>query len=298
MPHLKPMKYFHLLDGDSRLVAIALLVLVRLFAKTLRHHGEMNLVLKARVLAARDQFGVVGENPDQRLDPAALAFGEIAQHVMLHHVLVAGMTDADAYAAIVVADVLGDRAQPVMTGNAAADFDPDLGGPQVDLVMKHRDLIQRQLVEVRRLGDGASRLVHESPGQQQERALTADRSFAGDALKTPAPRPDAVALGDFRNRHETDVVAVTGVFRSRISESDQEQHRRGPAAANLTSSRARRQPVPRRGQRPAPRLGQRPEPRLRPAYRPLRRRQPRPLRRRQPRPEPSFLPHSLTAAPP
>src|SRR5580700_260279 len=155
MPHLKPMKYFYLLDGDSRLVAIALSVLVCLFAKTLRDHGEMNLVLETRVLAARDQFGIVGENSDQRLDPAALAFGEIAQHVMLDHVLVAGMTDADAHAAIVVADVLGDRAQSVVTGNATADFDPDLGRPQVDLVVEHRDLIQRQLVEVRGFGDGA-----------------------------------------------------------------------------------------------------------------------------------------------
>src|SRR5580704_2072329 len=101
----------------------------------------MDLVLKARVLAARQQLGVVGEDGDQRLDPAALAFGEIAQYVMLDHVLVAGMTDADAHAAIVVADVLGDRAQPVVAGNAAADFDPDLGGPQVDLVVEYRDLI-------------------------------------------------------------------------------------------------------------------------------------------------------------
>ena len=57
--------------------------------------------------------------------------------------------------------------------------------------------IERQLVEVRRLGDGAPGFIHESAGQQQQRALAADRPFAGDALKTPAPRPDAVALGDF-----------------------------------------------------------------------------------------------------
>ena len=64
----------------------------------------MNLVLKARVLAARDQFGVVGENPNQRLDPWALALGEIAEHVMLDQILGAGMTDADAHSPIIVAD--------------------------------------------------------------------------------------------------------------------------------------------------------------------------------------------------
>src|ERR1700722_1592055 len=225
MPHLKPMdSYFTCwtaIHAWSQSLAW-------IFAKSLRHHGEMNLVLKTRVLAARDQFGIVGENSDQRLDPAALAFGEIAQHVMLDHVLVAGMTGADAHAAIVVADVLGDRAQPVVAGNAAADFDPDLGRPQVDLVVEHRDLIQRQLVEVRRLRDGAPRFIHERPGQQQERARAADWPLAGDTLETPAPRPDAVALGNFLNRHETDVVAVPGVFGSRISESDQEQHRLRP----------------------------------------------------------------------
>ena len=160
----------------------------------------MNLVLKARVFAADEQLDIVGEDGDQRLDPAALALGEIAQHVMLHHVLVAGMTDADAHAPIVVADVLGDRAQSVVAGDAAADLDPDLGRPQVDLVVEHRDVVERKLVEVRRLGDGAPRFIHERPGQQQQRALAADRALAGDALETPAPRPDAVALGDFLDR--------------------------------------------------------------------------------------------------
>ena len=147
MPHLKPMEIFHLLivfslAGDRRCRSRSLSCLI---AESLRHHGEVNLVLKARVLAANDEFDIVGDDADQRLDPAALALGEIAEHVMLHQILVAGMADADADAAVIVADMLGDRTQAVMAGNAAADLDPHLAGRQLDLVVKHRDVAERSL---------------------------------------------------------------------------------------------------------------------------------------------------------
>ena len=96
--------------------------------KPLRKHGEVNLVLEARVLAAADQIGVVGEDRDQRIDPAALALGKIAQHVMLHHILVAGMADADAHPPIVVADMLGDRDVYKRQEEEDADVTDIIGG--------------------------------------------------------------------------------------------------------------------------------------------------------------------------
>jgi hypothetical protein len=48
---------------------------------------------------------------------ATLALGEIAEHIVFDQILVAGMTDADAHAPVIVADMLADRAQAVMTGN-------------------------------------------------------------------------------------------------------------------------------------------------------------------------------------
>ena len=76
----------------------------------------------------------------QRLDPGPLVLGEVLEHVMLHHLLDAGMADADAHAAIIVADMRGDRAQPVVAGDAAAGLDPHLGGREVDLVVEHHDV--------------------------------------------------------------------------------------------------------------------------------------------------------------
>ena len=113
---------------------------------------------ESRVLAARDQVGIVGKDADQRLDPGLLALGEIAQHVMLHHVLVTGMTNADAHPPVIVADMLGDRPQPVMAGNAAAGLHANFGGRQIDLVVKHGDGVERQLVEMRGFRDRATRI--------------------------------------------------------------------------------------------------------------------------------------------
>ena len=103
----------------------------------------MDFVLKTRILTAGEEFGIVADDRDQRVDPAAIAFGEIAEHIMLHQVLVAGMTDTNADAAILIADVLGDRAQAIMPGDATADFHPYLRRRQIDLVVKHGDVRRR-----------------------------------------------------------------------------------------------------------------------------------------------------------
>jgi len=62
-------------------IAVGVLVLL---SKSLRHHGEVDLVLKTRVLAADEKIDIVGEDVGERLDPALLALGEIAEHIMLH----------------------------------------------------------------------------------------------------------------------------------------------------------------------------------------------------------------------
>ena len=72
MPHLKPMMFSCLSSS---------LVDRLLRPEALGVHGEMHLVLEARVLAARQQLGVVGDDVGQRLDPVALGLGEIAEHV-------------------------------------------------------------------------------------------------------------------------------------------------------------------------------------------------------------------------
>ena len=91
------------------------------------------------------------------------------------------MANPDAHAPVIVADVGGDRAQPVMPGNAAAGLHPHLAGREVDLVVEHHDVGEPELVEVRGLGHRAAGLVHVGAGQQQQRALGA----SGPSAATP-----------------------------------------------------------------------------------------------------------------
>src|SRR5262249_25941714 len=74
-------------------------------SKSLGLHGEMHLVLERRILALGDHRGVVRHDVAQGIDPGAIRLGEIAQHVVVHKVLVARMTDADAHAAVLIADM-------------------------------------------------------------------------------------------------------------------------------------------------------------------------------------------------
>ena len=125
----------------------------------------MHLVLEARVPALGQHLGVVGDDIAQRFDPRPIALGEIAEHVRMYQLLHAGMPDAEAHALVVVADMRADRAQAVVPGDAAADLHAHLGGRQFDLVVKHRDVAKRHLVEMHRLGNRATGLVHVGTGQ-------------------------------------------------------------------------------------------------------------------------------------
>src|SRR6202000_566362 len=92
-------------------------------------------------------------------DPGPVALGKIRQHVLMHNLLqirmlrsepVARMADAKPDATVIAAEMRPDRPKAIMAGVAAADFDPQLGGRQLDLVMKHGDRVQTQLEEARR----------------------------------------------------------------------------------------------------------------------------------------------------
>src|SRR5262245_46955694 len=114
----------------------------------------------------------------------------------MHEILDARMTDANSHPAIVVADVLRDRTQPVVAGDAAADLHAHLAGRELDLVMEDGDAVEAKLVEMRRLRHRASGFIHERARQQQQRPRRPDRAFRGHALEALAEWSDVVALRD------------------------------------------------------------------------------------------------------
>ena len=160
----------------------------------------------------------------KRLHPRLLVLGEVVEHVAMNQVLDAGMSDSDAHTAVIVADMRRDRTQTVMAGDTAAGLDPDLCGREVDLVVKHHDVADPELVEVRGLRHGTPGLVHVGARQQQQHALAAERSLGRHPLEAPPPRGDAMAPGDRVDHHETDIVPVAGVARTGITEPDEQQH--------------------------------------------------------------------------
>src|SRR5438128_186986 len=78
-------------------------------------------------------------------------------------------------------------------------------------------------------------LVHECPGQKKLHALAAQCGLRCHALKTAAPRREAVALGNGVDRHEADVVTVASILFAGISQPDEKPHDE-PSVCRLTSS--------------------------------------------------------------
>src|SRR6266404_268893 len=134
------------------------------------------------------------------------------------------MTDPEPYPAVVVADMRGDRAQPVMTGDAAADLDPHFRRRQFEFVLKHGDVAGGQLEEVRSFLNRAPGLVHVGGRPQQNDLLAIERAFGSLALKTAAPRCETVTPRNFIDGHEADVVPVVRVFRTGVTETDKQAH--------------------------------------------------------------------------
>src|SRR3954469_9790328 len=184
----------------------------------------MYLVLEGRVLAGRQQPGIVGNRLAQRFYPRPVALGKVGQHVAVHQLLDAGMTDPEPHPAVVVAYMRGDRAQPVMTGDAAADLDPDFRRRQFEFVLKHGDVGGTELEEIRGFLNRAPGLVHESGRPQQNDLFTIERTIGSLALKTAAPRSETVTRGNVSDGHEADVVPVVRVFRTGITETDKQAH--------------------------------------------------------------------------
>ncbi len=184
----------------------------------------MHLVLEGRLLARGQQPGVIGHRLAQRLDPRPLRLGEVAKHIGMDQVLEAGVADAEPHAGVVVADMGGDRAQPVVPGVAAAGLDAQLARRQIEFVMEHGNVAKRQLEETHRLADGAAGLVHVGRGLEQHDALPRQFALGGLALEAAPPRREAVAACHRVDRHEADVVAVALMLRAGIAQSDEQAH--------------------------------------------------------------------------
>src|SRR4029077_2681344 len=182
----------------------------------------MHPVLKRRVTLAREQAGIVGDRLAQRLDPGPIALGEIRQHVAVHQFLDAGMSDPEPHPAILIADMRGDRAQPVMAGNAATDLDAYFRRRQFEFVLKHDDLAGRELEEVRGFLHRAPGLVHERRRLEQHDTLALQRAFRRLALKTAAPWCETMTPRNFVDDRKTDIMPVVRVFRAGVTKADKE----------------------------------------------------------------------------
>src|SRR3954470_12745692 len=134
------------------------------------------------------------------------------------------MTDPEPHPAIIIADMRGDRAQPVMTGDAAADLHAHFCRRQFEFVLKHSDVGGGELEEIRCFLNCAPGLVHVGGRPQQNDLFAIERAFGSLALKTTAPWCKTMTPRNFIDGHKADVVPVVRVFRTGVTETDKQAH--------------------------------------------------------------------------
>src|SRR6185295_1863462 len=111
-----------------------------------------------------------------------------------------------------------------MAGNAAADLDAHFRRRQFELVLKHDDLADPELEEVRGFLHRAPGLVHVGRGLEQNDAFAIQRAFRRLALKTAAPWCETMTPRDLIDDRETDIVPVVRVFRAGVTEANKQSH--------------------------------------------------------------------------
>src|SRR6478735_7089537 len=244
-----------------------------------------------------DGVGCVAEQERQLL---ALGLAEVTQDEVGGVLATRRAADAEADSEVVLrAHRLADRAQTVVASLAAAALEPDSAGVDVELVVEHDEPLDGHVVVVEQPGDGAAGGVHVRRGHGEHELRAPDaQPHLGDAgaglvgLEGGAAARD-VAGSELLDGHGADVVAVTGVLRTGVAESDDE-----PGVHDLPWGRRAPAPLPRgcragavvrRCGRLRPRRPRRAWPRTRPRQprRPRPRRAPRaPRARCRPRPRP------------
>src|SRR5262245_5526659 len=110
----------------------------------------------------------------------------------MHQLLHAGMADADAHAAKIIADMLVKRADAIVAARASAGLDPDLSRRKVDLVVENGEGGRRQLVKAQSLSDRLAGQVHEGLRLDQEDLFAVDHAVGDEALEFLRPGGEAM----------------------------------------------------------------------------------------------------------
>jgi hypothetical protein len=194
------------------------------FCRLLGGEGLSNVGLETFVLAVSQARGGAGDGVEHIDEPGLVGFSEVTEHPVVDQLFRSGVADAKADADIVVAEVRGDGAQAVMAGIAAAGFDAQFGRSEVQLVVQHDDVGERDFMERGCFLHGATAVVHIGLRLEEESPRPVEIAFGDQAGKLLAPGWQAIVIGDAIERHKADVVTVKRIFRAGIAEADNEFH--------------------------------------------------------------------------
>ena len=90
--------------------------------------------------------------------------------------------------------------------------------------MKDDNVAQGDFVKLRGFLHRVAGIIHEGFGLEQKHFFGTDHAFTRFALKARAPAHRVETTRDGINRHEADIMPVSGIARSGIAKTYEEQH--------------------------------------------------------------------------
>ena len=127
--------------------------------------------------------------------------------------------------------VLYHRAKSVVAGRPAAHLEPHDPEIEVELVVNAHNLPERDLEEAHGGLNGLPAQVHEGHGFEKHHVVVADSDLGELTLELVSETGRTPAPHQLVDHHESNIVAISGVLRTRVSEASDEMRAHGPPGA-------------------------------------------------------------------
>src|ERR1035437_171203 len=156
-----------------------------------------------------------------RRETLALLSGERLEHVVHHAIALDRSRDADAHAhEILGAQRIGDGEHALLSGRAAAAFEPQSAERQVDVIVDDDEILGRDAVLAQQVHRRAPREVHVRLRPRGDDVVGLDDPLANPGRALAALAPEAAARLQLVEAHPAEVVPGARVLTAGVAEAD------------------------------------------------------------------------------
>jgi hypothetical protein len=173
-----------------------------------------------------------GHLDNYRLDCCFFLRGEIAKHIIYYSVLANGLLlrlgppDAHPDSGKVLASQGGNnRVHSLVSSRASALPQANFAQGQIEVIIYYQEVAQRNAMPMHQASHRVTAEIHKYPGLGQQQLLAPNLADAYFRPALPVVKADRMKPGEVIQAPEANIMAITGISLTGISQTNDEFHR-------------------------------------------------------------------------